>query len=82
MAVGPIAREVVRPGVRHPETFCSREIRKHMSKSFERWKELAALCLREKDPAKLTELASEMNLALAQKTPPPEPRALPIPGTS
>lgn len=53
-----------------------------MSKSFERWKELAALCLREKDPAKLTELASEMNLALAQKTPSAEPHTLPIPGSS
>jgi hypothetical protein len=39
-----------------------------VSKHFERWKELAALCLREQDPAKLTELANEMNLALTQKT--------------
>jgi hypothetical protein len=40
-----------------------------MSKKLERWKELAALCLIEQDPAKLTELAREMNLALAQKIP-------------
>src|SRR5271156_4290675 len=73
-----------RPGIRRPTSraFYIGEIRKHMSKSFERWKELAALCLREKDPAKLTELASEMNLALAQKTPPAEPYTLPIPGSS
>jgi hypothetical protein len=35
-----------------------------LSKNFERWKELAALCLIEQDPQKLTELASEMNQAL------------------
>jgi hypothetical protein len=40
-----------------------------MSKKFERWKELAARCLGEQDPAKLTELANEMNLVLTQKTP-------------
>ena len=40
-----------------------------MSESFERWKELAARCLGEQDPAKLTELANEMNLILTQKTP-------------
>ena len=39
-----------------------------MSKNFERWKELAAQCLGEQDPAKLTELANEMNLVLTQKT--------------
>ena len=39
-----------------------------MSKNFEQWKELAAKCLGEQDPAKLTELAREMNLILAQKT--------------
>jgi hypothetical protein len=39
-----------------------------MSKNFERWKELAARCLGEQDPAKLTELATEMNLILTQKT--------------
>ena len=38
-----------------------------MSRNFERWKELATLCLGEQDPAKLTELATEMNLALNQK---------------
>jgi hypothetical protein len=36
-----------------------------MSQNFERWKELATLCLREQDSAKLAELATEMNLALA-----------------
>jgi hypothetical protein len=40
-----------------------------VSKNFERWKELAALAVREQDPAKLTELATEMNLVLNQKTP-------------
>jgi hypothetical protein len=40
-----------------------------VSKHFERWKELAVLCLHERDPAKLTELANEMNLVLTQKTP-------------
>jgi hypothetical protein len=38
-----------------------------MSKKFERWKELAARCLSEQDPAKLTELANEMNLVLTEK---------------
>jgi hypothetical protein len=38
-------------------------------KNFERCKELAALAVREQDPAKLTELATEMNLVLNQKTP-------------
>ena len=41
----------------------------YVSKNFERWKELAARCLGEQDPAKLTELAKEMNLILAQKKP-------------
>jgi hypothetical protein len=40
-----------------------------VSKNFERWKELAALAVREQNPAKLTELATEMNLVLNQKTP-------------
>ncbi len=40
-----------------------------MSKNFERWKELASLTSREQDPAKLTELAHEINLVLTQKTP-------------
>jgi hypothetical protein len=39
-----------------------------VSEHFERWKELSVLCLREQDPAKLTELANEMNLILTQKT--------------
>jgi hypothetical protein len=39
-----------------------------MSKNFERWKELATLTSKEQDPAKLTELATEMNLVLSQKT--------------
>jgi hypothetical protein len=43
-----------------------------VSKKFERWKELAARCLGEQDPAKLTELANEMNLVLTQKTPHPD----------
>jgi hypothetical protein len=41
----------------------------YMSKNFERWKELAGRCLGERDPAKLAELAGEMNLVLTQKTP-------------
>jgi hypothetical protein len=40
-----------------------------MSENFKRWKELAALCLREQDPAKLAQLATEMNLVLAGKIP-------------
>jgi len=55
-----------------------REIRTAMSKRFERWKELASLTSRERDPAKLTELAHEMNLVLIQKVPfldPPPPAA-------
>jgi len=39
-----------------------------VSKNFERWKELASLTSREQDPAKLTELAHEINLVLTQKT--------------
>jgi len=39
-----------------------------MSKNFERWKELATLTSQEQDPARLTELATEMNLVLSQKT--------------
>lgn len=39
-----------------------------MSKYFERWKELAALTSKEQDPAKLMELAKEINLVLTQKT--------------
>ena len=44
-----------------------------MSKNFERWKELATLTSKEQDPARLTELATEMNLVLNQKTPYLEP---------
>jgi len=40
-----------------------------VSKTFERWKELASLTSREQDPAKLTELAHEINLVLTQKIP-------------
>jgi hypothetical protein len=46
-----------------------------VSKRFERWKELASLASREQDPAKLTELAHEINLVLTQEIPyldPPE----------
>ena len=45
-----------------------------MSKHFERWKELAARCLPEQDPAKLMELANEMNLVLTQRTRPNYPQ--------
>jgi hypothetical protein len=38
-----------------------------MSQKFERWKELAARCLSEQDPAKLTALANEINLVLTEK---------------
>jgi hypothetical protein len=37
--------------------------------NFERWSQLAAMAVREQDPVKLTELATEMNLALTEKTP-------------
>jgi hypothetical protein len=50
------------------ELFCIAEMR-IMSKHFERWKQLAALTSKEQDPAKLTELAHEINLVLTQKTP-------------
>ncbi len=39
-----------------------------MSANFERWKELAVLISKEKDSERLPKLASEMNLALTQKT--------------
>ena len=39
-----------------------------MSKHFEQWKQLAALTAKEQDPARLTELAHEINLVLTQKT--------------
>jgi hypothetical protein len=44
--------------------------------NFERWQELAALASTEQDPAKLTELAKAMNLALTQTTPYLDPPAL------
>ena len=49
-----------------------------MSKNFEQWKALAALTSKEQDPAKLTQLANEMNRVLTQKAqyldpPPREP---------
>lgn len=44
-----------------------------MSIKFERWKELAALCLGEHDPAKLTKLATEINLTLTERTPQLDP---------
>ena len=37
-----------------------------MSINFERWKVLADLTSKEQDPARLTQLASEMNLVLTQ----------------
>jgi hypothetical protein len=40
-----------------------------MSEPYERWTALAALAVKEQDPNKLTELASEMNLVLTRKTP-------------
>ena len=39
-----------------------------MSINFERWKALADLTSKEQDPEKLTQLASEINLVLTQKT--------------
>ena len=44
-----------------------------MSKNFERWKALADLTSKERDPEKLTQLASEMNRVLTQKTPDLDP---------
>ena len=35
--------------------------------NFERWKQLSALAAKEQDPAKLTDLARELNLVLTQK---------------
>jgi hypothetical protein len=45
-----------------------------VSKTIERWKELATRCLDEQDPARLAELANEMNLVLTQKTPRVDPQ--------
>jgi hypothetical protein len=55
--------------MRLPELFRAGRNQDYVSKNFERWKELAAQCLGEQDPAKLTELANQMNLVLTQKTP-------------
>jgi hypothetical protein len=41
----------------------------HVSKHFERWKELAAMVSKEQDSVKLAQLANEMNLVLTQKAP-------------
>jgi hypothetical protein len=53
----------------HPTAIRINQEYEYMSNNFERWKELASLTSKERDPAKLTELASEMNLVLTQKTP-------------
>ena len=39
-----------------------------VSMNFERWKQLAALASKEQDPARLTDLARELNLVLTEKT--------------
>jgi hypothetical protein len=54
-------------GIIRASSYCRNE--DYVSKHFERWEELAVLCLREQDTEKLTELANEMNLVLTQKTP-------------
>jgi hypothetical protein len=48
-----------------------------MSEHFERWTALAALAVKEQDPNKLTQLATEMNLVLTRKTPILDPPAEP-----
>ena len=63
-----VAREASHPECL-PEFFRAVRNQDYVSKNFERWKELATLTSREQDPAKLTELATEMNLVLTQKTP-------------
>jgi hypothetical protein len=40
----------------------------YVSLNFERWKQLSALASKEQDPAKLTDLARELNIVLTQKT--------------
>jgi len=40
----------------------------YVSMNFERWKQLSALASKEQDPAKLTDLARELNVVLNQKT--------------
>jgi hypothetical protein len=65
---GPSSSGSAEPRNVFPELFRAGRNEDHVSKNFERWKELAAQCLGEQDPAKLTELATEMNLVLNQKT--------------
>ena len=68
LASSPIkAQEASASGMRFPELFRIDRNEDHVSKHFERWKELATLTSKEQDPAKLTELANEMNLVLTQK---------------
>ena len=64
-----MVRKVGSPGTASSELFRTGRNEDYVSKHFDRWRELAALCLREQDPAKLTELAHEINFVLAQKTP-------------
>ena len=64
-----VAREAPHPGNVFPSFFCAGRNQDHVSKNFERWKELATLTSKEQDPARLTELANEMNRVLTQKTP-------------
>jgi len=45
----------------------------YVSKHFERWEKLADLTSKEQDSAKLTELAHEINLVLAQRAPDLDP---------
>ena len=67
-AESPYARTSYRTLVPDSEHSCIARNQEYMSKTFERWKELASLTSKEQDPAKLAELASEMNLVLTQKT--------------
>ena len=57
------------PGTPSSELLHTGRNEDYVSKHFDRWQELAALCLREQDPAKLTELANEMNFVLVRQTP-------------
>ena len=59
--------------MRLPELFLIGRNQERMSKNFERWKALADLTSKERDPEKLTQLASEMNRVLTQKTPDLDP---------
>ena len=40
----------------------------YVSMNFEQWQQLSALASKEQDPAKLTDLARELNVVLNQKT--------------